>query len=84
MKSYYAVGIGVLCGAGLGVLAIQALHAQATPPAYAIIEIDVSNPDAFVKEYAPLVQKTLLATGAKYLARGGKPRQWKACRQHRV
>lgn len=72
MKSYQAIGIGVFCGFGLGAFAIQALHAQAKPPAYAVVEIDVSNPDAFAKEYAPLALKNLTAAGAKYLARGGK------------
>ena len=50
MKPYYTVALSMLVGAGLGGAAIQALHAQAKPPVVA--EIDVTNPDAYPKDYA--------------------------------
>ena len=37
-----------------------------------MVEIDVTNPEAFVKEYAPIAGKALTENGGKYLARGGK------------
>jgi len=72
MKSYYTVGLSMLAGAVLGAGAIQGLHAQAKPPAFVIAEIDVSNPDAFVKEFVPLAVKALGEnnSGYKALARG--------------
>jgi uncharacterized protein (DUF1330 family) len=66
MKTHYTVALSMLAGVAVGALAIQGLHAQAKPPVYVIAEIDVSNPDAYAKEFLPLVQSNLgtaLATG---------------------
>jgi len=72
MKTRYAVGLAAVIGFGLGGVAIQGLHAQAKPPAYAVVEIDVTNQDAFLKEYSPIAGKAITGGGGKYLARGGK------------
>jgi len=40
-------------GFGLGAVAVQGLHAQGKAPVYYVAEIDVTNPDAYAKEYAP-------------------------------
>ena len=72
MNTNCKIAIALVAGAAIGGAAIQGLHAQAKLPAYVVAEIDVSNQDAYVKEYAPLAQKAILAGGAKYLARGGK------------
>jgi uncharacterized protein (DUF1330 family) len=74
MKTRYVVGLAMVAGAALGAGAIQGLHAQAKPPAYVIAQIDVTNQDGFVKEFAPLAVKALGANdpGYKALARGGK------------
>jgi len=72
MKSQYAVALALLIGVGLGAAAVQSLHAQANPPAYAIAEIEVTNQDGYVKEYLPPSSKALLDNGAKYLARGSR------------
>ena len=53
MKTRYVVALAVVAGFGLGAVAVQGLHAQAKPPVYYVAEIDVSNPDAYAKEYAP-------------------------------
>jgi uncharacterized protein (DUF1330 family) len=73
MKTRYVVALSLLTGVAIGGAAIQGLHAQAKPPAYVVAEIDVSNQDGFVKEFAPLAVKAL-ATGSGYkaIARGGK------------
>ncbi len=73
MKTQYTVALSLLVGVAVGAAAIQGLHAQAKPPAYVVAEIELSNPEAFVKEFAPLAQKAL-ATGAGYkaMARGNK------------
>ena len=50
MKTKYTVALSVLTGAALGAAAIQGLHAQAKPSAYAVAEVDISNQEAFAKE----------------------------------
>lgn len=74
MKTNYKVAIALVAGAAIGGAAIQGLHAQAKPPAYVVAEIDVTNQDAFTKEYLPLAQKALAEGGSGYktIARGGK------------
>jgi len=70
MKTQYALALAVAAGFGLGAIAVQGLHAQAKPPVYVVAEIDVSNLDAYVKEYAPLAQAAIKAGGGRILAVG--------------
>jgi uncharacterized protein (DUF1330 family) len=72
MKGHFKVGLGMLAGFALGAAAVAELHAQAKPPAYVISEIDVTNPDAYAKEYVPLATKALAESGQKRLVSGGK------------
>ena len=72
MKVRSAVVLSLLTGAAVGAAAVQTLHAQAKPPAYVIGEITVTNPDAYLKEYAPISVKALQDAGGKFLVRGGK------------
>jgi uncharacterized protein (DUF1330 family) len=72
MKTQYTVGLAMLAGVGLGAVAVQGIHAQATPPVYYIAEIDVTNPEAYVKEYVPKAQATIKAAGGRFLTAGGK------------
>src|SRR5262245_13443209 len=72
MKTHYAVALGTLAGFGLGAIAVQGLHAQAKPPVYYIAEIDVSNIDAWQKDYAPRAQAVIKAAGGRVLAAGQK------------
>ena len=62
----------MLVSFGLGGGLVEVLHAQASPPAYVISEIDVTNPDAYAKEYVPLANKALADSGQKRLVSGGK------------
>ena len=73
MNSNYKLAAALVAGAAIGGAAIQGLHAQAKPPAFVVAEINVSNQDGFVKEFAPLAVKAL-ATGSGYhaIVRGGK------------
>jgi uncharacterized protein (DUF1330 family) len=68
MKTQYTVALALLAGVGLGAAAVQGLHAQGKPPVYLVTEIDVSNVDAYVKEYAPLAQASIKKAGGKLLA----------------
>jgi uncharacterized protein (DUF1330 family) len=71
MKTQYAVALGVVAGIGLGAAAVQGLHAQAKPPVFYVAEIDVSNPEAYAKEYAPKARAIIEAGGGKFLALAG-------------
>jgi hypothetical protein len=53
MKTQYALAIATFAGVAIGGVAVQALHAQAKPRAYVVIEIDVVNQDAFFKSLSP-------------------------------
>ena len=71
MKTQHAVALALVTGFGLGAVAVQGLHAQAKPPVYYVAEIDVSNPEAYAKEYAPKAQAIIKAAGGRFLAIGG-------------
>ena len=71
MKSSYTVTLALLAGVAIGGLAIEGLHAQAKAPVYFITEIDVTNPDAYAREYAPKAQAIIKAAGGRFLAIGG-------------
>jgi uncharacterized protein (DUF1330 family) len=55
----------------LGAITVQGLHAQAKAPVYLVTEINVSDPDAYGKEYAPKAQASIKAAGGKQIAIGG-------------
>ncbi|MEK9285705.1 MULTISPECIES: DUF1330 domain-containing protein [unclassified Bradyrhizobium] len=61
----------MLAGVAIGGLAAEGLHAQAKPPVYYVAEIDVTNPDAYAKEYVPKAQALIKAAGGRFLAIGG-------------
>ena len=71
MKTRYSVGMALLAGIAIGAVAVEGLRAQAKPPVYYIAEIQTSNIDAYLKDYAPLAQKTIRDHGGKIL--GGGP-----------
>jgi uncharacterized protein (DUF1330 family) len=71
MKPNYKVAVAMLAGVALGALAVQGLHAQAKPPVYYVAEIDVTNPEAYAKEYAPKAQAIIKSMGGRFLAVGG-------------
>ena len=71
-KILSTAALSMLAGVAIGGAAVQTIHAQAKPPAYVILEGDVTNVDAYIKEYVPLVRKALLDGGAQYLATNGK------------
>jgi hypothetical protein len=52
MKSHFTVSLAILAGVGIGALAVQSLHAQSKLPAYYISENDISDPDAYAKEFS--------------------------------
>jgi uncharacterized protein (DUF1330 family) len=73
MKTFYMVSVSMVAGFGLGVVAIQTLHAQAKPPVYVVTEIDVTNVDAYTKEYVPVVRPIIAKSGGKLVAVSQSP-----------
>jgi uncharacterized protein (DUF1330 family) len=72
MKTQYSVPLAMVAGIGVGAAAVQTLHAQATPPIYRIAEIQVTDVDAYTKEFAPKAQAALKNAGGRFLAAGQK------------
>jgi uncharacterized protein (DUF1330 family) len=72
MKPFTLAAAGMVAGFAIGAGLVQELHAQVSPPAYVISEIDVSNADAYKKMYVPLANKALADSGQKRLVSGGK------------
>src|ERR1700750_3028087 len=72
MNRTITIGLAMLAGAALGAAAVERLHAQAKPPVYQVVEIEMLNADAYVKDYAPKAQVAIKAAGGKFLAAGGK------------
>jgi uncharacterized protein (DUF1330 family) len=64
---------------------VHGLHAQAQPPGYAVIELDVQQPEEFEKEFVPLATKAVTDQHGKFLAKfgptttiEGNPPKWAA------
>jgi uncharacterized protein (DUF1330 family) len=72
MKIHYAITLAMLSGIAIGAGAVQGLHAQAKPPVYQVVEIDLLNQEAYLRDYAPKAQAAIKAAGGKFLAAGGK------------
>jgi uncharacterized protein (DUF1330 family) len=72
MNTHYTMTLAVLAGFGLGAVAVQGLHAQAKPPVYQVVEIDVLDQEAYSRDYVPRAQAAIKAAGGKFLAAGGK------------
>jgi uncharacterized protein (DUF1330 family) len=62
--------LALLAGAAIGAVAVQGLHAQTKAPVYVVTETDISDLDAFQKEYLPVVQPTIKAAGGRRVAAG--------------
>jgi uncharacterized protein (DUF1330 family) len=61
----------LVAGVAVGAATMQMLHAQATPAAYSVTEIDVTDQAAYAPISAMLTAENQ-KTGAKQLVRGGK------------
>ena len=70
MNTKFKIALAVVAGAALGAAAMQGLHAQATPKAYAITETEVLDAAAQAA-YTPVVRPVLQAAGARPISRPG-------------
>ena len=67
MNSRVSIALALAAGFGIGAATIEGLHAQSKPPVFTVGEIDVSNVEAYTKEYAPKAQALIRAKGGKIL-----------------
>jgi uncharacterized protein (DUF1330 family) len=73
MNTRLTIAISMLAGIALGAIAVQGLHAQAKPPAYAIAEIDGADQQGYAREYLSRNLKPIIDDGGgKFLSRGNK------------
>ena len=70
MKTPYTAAFTLLTGVAIGAFAVQGLRAQTKPPAYVVTEIEITNMDAYQKEYVPLTQASIKTAGGHLLAAG--------------
>jgi uncharacterized protein (DUF1330 family) len=73
MKARSKIALAMVGSFALGAAAVQGLHAQAKPPGYAIIEVNVTDKEGYTKEFLPLAIKEIQEGGGKYMVRGGNP-----------
>ena len=72
MKPLFIIAFALLTGVAIGAFSVQGLHAQSKPPAFVVTEIEITNLDAYQKEYVPLAQASIKAAGGHLLAAGQK------------
>src|SRR5450631_2240153 len=70
MKTNSKALIALIAGAVIGGTSIQWLHAQASPPVYVIEEIDVTNVDSYLREYAVKSTSVVNKAGGRRLVIG--------------
>jgi uncharacterized protein (DUF1330 family) len=70
MKTHLTVALSMITGIAIGAVAVQGLHAQAKPPVYTISEIQITDNDAYVKEYVAIAQASIRTSGGKIIAGG--------------
>ena len=74
MKANYKFALTLLAGAALGAAAIQGLHAQAKPPAIAVVDIsDVTDPEGWkAVTQRPTASTATVMMGGHYITRTDK------------
>jgi uncharacterized protein (DUF1330 family) len=73
MTSNQKLAIALFAGVALGGTVIHGLHAQATPPAYVVVDIsDINDPEGFKAVPAKAGPETLTPFGGKYVIRTDK------------
>jgi uncharacterized protein (DUF1330 family) len=71
MKIRYTVALSMLAGTTIGGVATHSLHAQSKPPVYLIAQNEVTNPEAYMKEFSVPTRASVKAAGGRYLVIGG-------------
>jgi len=70
MKMLLGFGVAALAGAIAGGVAVQTLHAQSKPPAWAVAEFEIIGAKAF-QEFAAGNAKGVADAGGRFISRRG-------------
>ncbi len=70
MTTRSQVALALLAGFAIGAAAVPGLHAAGSAPAYVVTEIGISDLDAYQKEYVPLAEASIKASGGRLIATG--------------
>jgi len=70
MKTRFSMTLAFLAGVAVCAVAVQGLHAAARPPVYVVTEVDTTDLQAYEKDYVPLVQASIKASGGRLVAAG--------------
>lgn len=70
MKTRSSTILALLAGFAIGAAAVQGLHAAGGAPAYVVTEVSISDLEAYQKEYLPLTQAAIKASGGRLVAGG--------------
>jgi uncharacterized protein (DUF1330 family) len=71
MRTRLPPAIALLAGCAIGAGAMTVLQAQAIPPAYSIVEVDVIDPEGF-KAFAARNAAGVAAAGGQFIVRRGR------------
>jgi uncharacterized protein (DUF1330 family) len=71
MKIGYTVVLSMIAGITIGIIVSQPLYARVKPPVYLIAQNEVTNPDAYLKEFSMPTRASVKAAGGRYLVVGG-------------
>ena len=63
--------IALLAGVAIGAAALNGLHAQAKPPAYSFVEVEMTDPTGF-QEFAKRNATGVAAAGGRFIVRRGR------------
>ena len=70
MKTRSAAALALMAGFAIGAVAVQGLRAAGSAPAYVVTEVGISDLDAYQKDYVPLAQASIKASGGRLVAAG--------------
>ena len=71
MNPGFRTGLIILTCTTAGAFGGEALRSEATPPAYLIGQIDVTDPAGYAREYLPKAREIIKAHGGKLVAAAG-------------
>ena len=71
MRTRSSAPVALLAGCAIVTAAMTVVHAQATPPAYSIVEVDVIDAEGF-KTFAQRNAAGVAAAGGQFIVRRGR------------
>jgi len=70
MKTHLTVALSMITGIAIGASRCKACMPRQNRPVYTISEIQITDNDAYVKEYVAIAQESIRTSGGKIIAGG--------------